>query len=383
MKVRVPDYFKEFKCIGSDCPSTCCEGWGIVIDDEMYEDYKSVKGDFGKRLKSNIIIDEDGDRVFTLKGDNTCSFLNENKLCDIYTEIGEEYLCYTCKQYPRYTEEFGNLKEIGISLSCPEAARIMLKDNKKVTFELSEDNEKISSYNDINATLFYELMECRTIILNLLQREDLTLDKKLSLILIFSKEIQVYVDKFEISKIRLVKEKYLKEDTINYILENLNKPSENMKYTYMKEYFDVINNLEHIKEDPLEIENLFKIFYEQQNEEFYINKEYEFNNFYKEKYFKFQNICVYFIFRYFMKAVFDYDILSKVKFTILSYLVIKNLSMRRWIEKGTLEEKDIMEISYMYSKDIEHLEENIETLAEIFETNDKFNVEDILNILNC
>ena len=382
MKVRVPDYFKDFKCIGSDCPSTCCEGWGIVIDDEMYEDYKNVKGEFGKRLKSNIIIDEDGDRVFTLKGDNTCSFLNENKLCDIYSEIGEEYLCYTCRQYPRYTEEFGNLREVGISLSCPEAARIILKDNKKVAFELSENDEEISSYNDINATLFYELMQCRTIILNLLQREDLSLDKKLSLILIFAEEIQVYIDKFEISEIRLVKEKYLKEDTINSILDKLNKPSDNMKYNYMKEYFNVINDLEHLKEDILGIESLLKLFYEEKDERFYIEKEEEFNNFYKENYFKFQNICAYFIFRYFMKAIFDYDLLAKVKFTILSYLIIKDLSMKRWIEKGKLTDDDIMEISYMYSKDIEHLEENIETLAEIFEVNDKFSVEDIINVLN-
>ena len=383
MKVRVPDYFKDFKCIGSDCPSTCCEGWGIVIDDEAYGEYKNVKGEFGERLKNNIIIDEDNDRVFTLKGDNTCSFLNENKLCDIYTEIGKEYLCYTCKQYPRYTEEFGNLKEVGISLSCPEAARIILKDSRKVTFELSEDNEELSSYNDINETLFYELMQCRTIILNLLQREDLTLDKKLSLILMFSKEIQVYIDKFEISKIRLIKEKYLRENTINSILDKLNKPLDNMKYGCMKEYFNVINNLEHIKEDSLEIESLLKLFYEEKDEEFYIEKEEEFNNFYKENNFKFQNICIYFIYRYFMKTIFDYDLLAKVKFTILSYLVIKDLSMKRWIEKGTIKDEDVIEISYMYSKDIEHLEENIETLAEIFEVNSKFDVQNIINILKC
>lgn len=383
MVVRVPNYFKEFKCIGSDCPSTCCEGWGIVVDDEAYEKYKNVKGEFGERLKDNITIDEDNDRIFTLKGDKTCSFLNENKLCDIYNEVGEEYLCYTCRQYPRYTEEFGNLKEVGISLSCPEAARLIIKDNRKITFELSEDNEELSSYNDINETFFYDLIECRKIILNMFQREDLTLDKKLSLILIFSNDIQVYIDKFEISKVTLVKEKYLRKDTINSILEKLNKASDNIKYNCMKEYFNVINNLEHIKEDPLEIEKLLKLFYEEKDEKFYIEKEEEFNNFYKENYFKFQNICIYFIYRYFMKAIFDYDLLAKVKFTILSYLVIKDLSKKRWIEKGTLSNEDIIEISYMYSKDIEHLEENIEALAEIFEVNDKFSLQYIINILNC
>ena len=39
--------------------------------------------------------------------------------------------------------EFGSLREIGISLSCPEAARIMLNNDKKVTFELSENEVKL------------------------------------------------------------------------------------------------------------------------------------------------------------------------------------------------------------------------------------------------
>ena len=68
--------------------------------------------------------------IFILK-DNNCPFLNENKLCDIYKEVGEDALCYTCKQYPRYIEEFGGVREIGISLSCPEAARIILGNSKR------------------------------------------------------------------------------------------------------------------------------------------------------------------------------------------------------------------------------------------------------------
>lgn len=35
----------------------------------------------------------------------------------------------------------------------------------------------------------------------------------------------------------------------------------------------------------------------------------------------------------------------------------------------------------MYSKDIEHLEENVESLAEIFETNEVFEVKEILKVL--
>ena len=40
MKIRVPEYFKDFKCIASKCEDTCCAGWGIVIDDATYDRYK-------------------------------------------------------------------------------------------------------------------------------------------------------------------------------------------------------------------------------------------------------------------------------------------------------------------------------------------------------
>ena len=131
MKIRVPNYFKDFKCIASKCEDTCCAGWGIVIDDEALEKYQKVQGDFGDRLRREI-VHEGGENIFILK-DNNCPFLNENKLCDIYKEVGEDALCYTCKQYPRYIEEFGGVREIGISLSCPEAARIILGNSKKTT----------------------------------------------------------------------------------------------------------------------------------------------------------------------------------------------------------------------------------------------------------
>ena len=82
-----------------------------------------------------------------------------------------------------------------------------------------------------------------------------------------------------------------------------------------------------------------------------------------------------------MKAVFDYDVSAKIKTAIVSYLMIKELCIVRFTEEGQLNDADIVDISHMYSKDIEHLEENIEKLAEIFEINDVFKVEEIINVL--
>ena len=380
MKIRVPEYFKEFKCIASKCEDTCCAGWGIVIDDETYKHYQNVQGEFGKRLRSEL-VHEAGENIFVLK-ENNCPFLNEEKTCDIYINIGEESLCYTCKQYPRYTEQFGTLREIGISLSCPEAARIILKDSKTVKFELSETDEEVDFYSDINANLFLELIKCRKIVMDILQDRSVDLNVRASIILQFAKDIQEKIDESQIKSIKEVREKYINkgfiEELIKKIEELRNNKSE--KYKNIHEYFNVFMDLKHITpNDPLGLNDALRYFWQSdEDEELYLVKHNEFNKYYEESMYKFENILVYFIFRYFMKAVFDYDVSAKVKTAIVSYLMIKELAVVRYIENNEFIEEDMVDIAHTYSKDIEHLEENIESLAEIFETNEIFNVEDII-----
>ena len=383
MKIRVPEYFKDFKCIASKCEDTCCAGWGIVIDDATYARYKNVQGEFGDRLRSEI-VHEAGENIFVLKGNN-CPFLNEEKTCDIYINIGEENLCYTCQQYPRYTEEFGSLREIGISLSCPEAARIMLNNSKKVEFELSENNEVVSSYNDINAQLFIELLQSRKIIMDIIQDRTIDLRKRAALALLFVDEIQEKIDESEIKEIKSVREKYLDKGFLEELINELEeyRDNEGSKYDDMHEYFKVFKDLKHITpDDPLGLNDALRYFWQtDEDEELYIIKHRQFEEYYNDKLYKFENILVYFVFRYFMKAVFDYDVLAKIKTALVSYMVIRELAVVRYIENNEFTDEDIVDIAHTYSKDIEHLEENIEALAELFETNDVFDIEEMVMAL--
>ena len=75
-----------------------------------------------------------------------------------------------------------------------------------------------------------------------------------------------------------------------------------------------------------------------------------------------------------------HDVSAKIKTAIVSYLLVQGVMYcKRWIENGSkFAEEDLVDISHTYSKDVEHLEENIESLAEIFETNDVFSVEEML-----
>jgi lysine-N-methylase len=82
-----------------------------------------------------------------------------------------------------------------------------------------------------------------------------------------------------------------------------------------------------------------------------------------------------------MKAIFDYDMSAKIKLAIVSTLMIKELAIVRWLEKGEFTEEDLVDIAHTYSKDIEHSDENIETLQEIFETKEIFKVNEILHMV--
>lgn len=419
MKITKPDYFSKFKCIASDCEDTCCAGWGIAIDNETHKKYLAVGGAFGDRLKNEIISDDE-ENIFRLKGDN-CTFLNEDKLCDIYTQLGCDALCHTCREYPRYSEEFGELREIGISLSCPEAARIIIGLSEKVELESIENNESRNTISDIednnifsneenfeslsdeadidsyinddefdvfsetDEIIFENLMACRKIIFEILQNRNLDLRVRSALVLIFASEIQEKIDGNEIEHIKLVEEKFLDQDFINETITIIEeyKGKESEKYNNINEIFKVFQDLKHIKpNDPLGLEDALRYFWQSEDDEMlYLDIHRKFEVYYKEKEYHFEQILVYFIYKHFMKSVFDYDVLAKVKTALVSCLMIKELAVVRYLENREFTKVNMVDIAHTYSKDVEHLEENLETLAEVFETNEAFIVEKLLETI--
>ena len=386
MRTRVPDYFKKFKCIASECEDTCCAGWEIVVDDETYDYYKCIKGKFGNRLKNEIVQDEDGDNIFILKG-NRCAFLNDRDLCDIYNELGEEHLCYTCKEYPRFTEEFGSIREVGLSLSCPEAARIILGKTNITEFDVVEDDDMVSAYNDISYDIFMQLSTSRNLIMNTIQNRSMELSHRISIILSFTDEIQKKIDEDKIDEIVQVRKKYSDDKFINNYVDSLKslKNNKEARYDNIKKYFEVYKDIDHINEEcPLVLDEAIKHFYgENSGFEFYVEKHNKFKSYYVDRIYEYEQIIVYFIFRYFMKAVFDYDVSAKIKMAVISMLIIEELDVVRWCKNN--EEFNLsnqVDIVKLYSKDIEHSEENVESLYESFETNSIFSFENLLTIIN-
>ncbi len=124
MKITKPTYFDTFRCIAGACPDSCCKEWDVQVDDEKAALYRSLSGNLGDALRE-VLRDEDGETVMTII-DGRCPMWRDDGLCRIQAELGADALCKTCREFPRLTHDYGDFAERGLELSCPEAARIIL-----------------------------------------------------------------------------------------------------------------------------------------------------------------------------------------------------------------------------------------------------------------
>ena len=186
MEFTYPDYYKKFVCTGSACNDNCCAaGWQIAIDEESLKMYSTMEGDVGVRIRNSINWETGLFEQFAGK----CALLNENGLCDVYCDAGEDKMCILCQRYPRHYEEYENLREISLSISCPEAAKIVLTQKDKVGFYTEEDDTE-EEYEDFDYLMFTKLQEIRELLFKVAQNRDISIKYRMAVILTMVHEIQ-------------------------------------------------------------------------------------------------------------------------------------------------------------------------------------------------
>ncbi len=133
MREVFPNYYDKFKCVADKCRHSCCIGWEIDIDEDTLDFYNALDGAIAKKIHENI----DGEPPhFVLKEGERCPFLNRKGLCDIILTLGEGALCDICRMHPRFCNFYEDFAEIGLGLSCEEAARIILTEEEKFSISL-------------------------------------------------------------------------------------------------------------------------------------------------------------------------------------------------------------------------------------------------------
>ncbi len=130
MKEIKLNYYDNFICIADQCNHNCCIGWEIDIDPETLALYQELPGELGNQLRASISLEDTPH--FILAEYDRCPFLNQQNLCEIIAQIGQENLCNICADHPRFRNFFTDRVEIGLGLCCEAAGRLILSQKEKV-----------------------------------------------------------------------------------------------------------------------------------------------------------------------------------------------------------------------------------------------------------
>ena len=378
MYYRKPHYYEKFFCTADQCPDTCCAGWQIVIDENSLEKYSNVSGDFGIRLLNSIDWREG---IFE-QYDKRCSFLNSENLCDIYKELGAEALCDTCRLYPRHIEEFENLREFSLSLSCPVAAKMILECQEPVKFleEQDEQEECEDDFEDFDFLLFDCLLEVREKLFSIVQNRKIPVEKRMFCVLRTAKNLQDALDEGELFERDFISDMEL------YLQEEIKEFSGGFYETVQVLRKDLLR-LEVLREEwkanLKATENLF-----QKGEIWYMDKRERYKaeikntigqeqwDIYKEQ------LLMFFLYTYFCGAVYDDMIYSKGVLSVISVFWIEEITFWNWAkDERIIEEKNILETAYRYAREIEHSDENLNLLEEIFDSDKWYEPETLKSVL--
>ena len=321
MIIVSPKYYKDFKCIAGDCPDSCCQGWEVDADEESLEYYKTLPEslEIKRRIDSVLDKDEFDNVIFRLAPKKRCPFLNDENLCDMHIAIGGEHTPVTCRNFPRFIYDFGGTREIGISFSCPVAADLIYHSEESLSFN-TEINSDLPTLNDIDAELFIKLKQARVKAFRIIQNAQKPLNIRLCELLDYAKELQ----------------------------KEIGEHTEGGKDIPFEEIF---NNPELINPEWQEKVSNIK----QKNIENTLANE---------------NIASYFIYKYFLLAVYDNDVLSKAKMAVIGVLINTYMGESAWT-------------MHLWSKETEHSQYNMDRYKKLLNNADCLTAKNLKILINC
>ena len=328
MLITKPHYFDHFQCLAGGCPDSCCKEWDVQVDEVSAARYLNLPGDLGNRLRE-VLRTEDGETVMTIT-DGRCPMWRTDGLCRIQSELGEEALCKTCREFPRLTHDYGDFLELQLELSCPEAAKYILAGRPAMVTEETDSNPEAEYDEEAMAVL----KTSREFVLDMIFDSSRTVPEALALALLYGYQAQSELDGAETQD------------------------------------FDAASALDSVRGflkhgDPTEMTGFF-LSLEILTPEWKALLQNPSPSPWTEHH---RALAAYLVQRYWLQAVSDYDLYCRVKFIIIACLLVKSLG------------GDIFRTAQLFSKEIENSIDNVEALLDAAYAHPAFTDDKILGLL--
>ncbi len=363
MLIRKQNGFDNFVCIAEKCPKSCCIGWQIVIDETSLQKYKTAAGGFARELQAGI---DEREKCFRQNA-GRCSMLRSDGLCDLQKNMGEDYLCNTCRLYPRHEEDFLDLREETLTLSCPEVTRMLLDPVYVYGFTEEENDEADDpeEYQDCDLFLLDELAYAREKMAALIKRRDIPFQTRLAMIGAAAFDMQYSYDVGNVALIGKTCERF--DETYSFDdadevpvedIEPLNATGIPLDFSYTMSSLAYLSELEALEEDW--DDTVYAIM------EYFTAKGKDCDEWKEAMYPEdpqqqtiFEKVFLSFLYTYLCGSVYDGQIYARCMIAIWSV---------RWIMLlFAATDLTIEQAIYLYSRQIEHSDENINALISFFE----------------
>lgn len=328
MLIRKPVYYDKFRCIAALCPDSCCKEWSVQVDEASAACYRSLPGDLGDRLRE-VLQEENGETVMTIE-DGRCPMWRTDGLCRIQAELGESALCKTCREFPRLTHDYGGFVEYGLELSCPEAAKFILDSPPSPLLE-SGQLDADTDYDEVAMDI---LLSTREMMLSILSDSARPMPETLAMALLYGYQAQGELDGGE----RLPFDE----------ASALEEAKTLAKSGSMEAILNFFSGLELLTPDWERLLRTPK------------NGDWEPRHL---------ALARYLVERYWLQAISDYDLYSRVKFILISCLLVKHLG------------GDIHRTAQLFSKEIENDVDNVDAILDAAYSHPAFRDDALLGLL--
>ena len=313
MDIFAPACYSHFRCIANKCPDSCCKEWTVDVDPKSARFYRSLNGDLGARLREVLKDTKDGTIMEIENG--RCPMWQSDGLCRIQAQLGHDALCKTCRDFPRLRHDYGSFVELGLELSCPEAARLILSEDSRLVLLSSTPETPAPEYApDIMDTL----RQSRSAVLSFLEDTQIPLQKALAAMLLYAYDVQAVLDGAE--------------QPLPSVGDCLEEAEDLSCLGDISSVFSFFAGLE-ILTDTWKNRLLQPPVSAKWSPEL-------------------RAFVRYMIQRYWLQAVSDYDLVCRVKLILVSCILVRALG------------GDIVSTAQLFSKEIENDPDNVETILD-------------------
>ncbi len=297
MKITSLNCFNGFKCIVGKCNHNCCIGWDIDIDKKSLKKYKKIKGEDGEKVKQSV----DFENSCFIKKDNRCAFLNSENLCELIIRRGESSLCQVCRDHPRYRNYFSDHIEMGYGICCEVARDLVIEYDGVIKEEVIKKGFSLKRKSKFEK----EIIKYKQKIFEILERDERFYEKLIEILnYIGVKRENIFLFNYK---------EFLMQ------MEILNKEYENA-LLFLDEKIDIKEEYNHSK--------------------------------------SLENLLYYFIHRNVSGAIDFLDIKSRIVFSLISVLIIENISKNQAKTEDDFLKK-LKDNAREYSAEIEYSENNV------------------------